>query len=64
MAHPSRPWSNVLRDLPPEAFAAWCWRRSSPDHYVAYVVGPHGEMVALNMSTEGTPPLPGLASIH
>ncbi len=47
------PWANVLRGLPDDAFAAWCWRQSAPQHYDSYVVGPTGQVIDVHSSTEG-----------
>ena len=42
------PWAAVLHDQPSSAFAAWCWRKIGAYHYVAYVVGPHGDVIQVN----------------
>jgi hypothetical protein len=55
----SRPYASLLRNQPPGAFAAWCWRQPSPDRFVSYIVGPHGEVVPINAEHIGGQPSPG-----
>ena len=58
--HPGHPWSNLLAGAPDHSFAAWCWRQPEPQNYVLYVVGPKGEVVPLNVASQGPyPPRPG-----
>jgi hypothetical protein len=50
----------ILKGLPPQSFAAWCWRKSGTDMYHGYVVGPNGEVVDTGQGSGGAgPPPPG-----
>lgn len=54
LAHPYT-WL-LPRTAPDSAFAAWCWRRPTPKHYVLYVVGPNGGVKNAGQGSEGGPP--------
>jgi len=50
----------ILKDAPPQSFAAWCWRKVSAHSYQGYVVGPKGEVVDTGEGSSGDgPPGPG-----
>ncbi len=54
----------ILKGQPDAAFAAWCWRRTAPNHFKGYVVGPKGEVVETGQgSNGGGPPGPGPLAI-
>jgi hypothetical protein len=35
----------ILRDVPPQDFAAWCWYRVKPHTFKLLVVGPNGQVI-------------------
>jgi hypothetical protein len=60
----AHPYGSILKGLPSDSFAAWCWRRTGPKSYGGYVVGPNGEVVDTGQgSNGGGPPGPGPLAI-
>lgn len=58
----AHPWRSVFANEPANAFAAWCWRETSPHVYRSYVVGPRGaaNYFGNNIGRNGEPaPDPG-----
>ena len=58
----AHPWRSVFANEPADAFAAWCWRETSPHVYRSYVVGPRGaaNYFGNNIGGNGEPaPAPG-----
>jgi len=54
-----RPFPNVLHGLPETAEASWCCRKDAACHYVAYVVGPNGEVVSVDDQAQAEHPPTG-----
>ena len=54
-----RPFPDVLRGLPATTAVAWCWRRVGRYSFVAYVVGPHSEIVDVDDQAQAEHPPTG-----